>query len=247
MIKKINCILFISILFITGCGKKIEQNIKNVQDKNESNSIVEINDSNTINNSIVNTNNTQNDSIIDNNNQINYTNNDNLSNDEKILNYFVNITGEIKNFLNSDKVTNIKEKCREYFITFVDFIFFDSEINGVTFTELKDTTKKQVITITKNVDSLIMEKFPNYKEDISSTSKILYDKAISTLNNESENLEDYIISKIGEQNYQNSVNNIEEIKENDKETLDKIKEYGNNALESSKEKLNNWYQKFKEK
>lgn len=244
----------IILINLTGCGKTNEENIENKQSQNESSFAIEKNDSNALNNS-----NNSKDNVIDksfddtvsDNDLVSETNNStdiddsNLTSDEIVLKYFNDATEEINNMMNSENVNNVKSKCREYFIIFVDFIFYDGKIKGVTFSELKDTTKMQVITITRKLDSLIMKKFPDYKEDISSSSKYLYDKASDILNSGKENLEDYVISKIGEEKYQDVLNNIDSIKENDKETWDNVKEYGSEKIESGKEKVKEWYQNFK--
>lgn len=254
--KKLISILISGIILInlTGCGKTKEENIENKQNQNESSLTIEKNDSNTLNNSNNSKNNVIDKSFDDkvsDNDLVSETNNStdiddsNLTSDEIVLKYFNDATEEINNMMNSENVNNVKSKCREYFIIFVDFIFYDGKIKGVTFSELKDTTKMQVITITRKLDSLIMKKFPDYKEDISSSSKYLYDKASDILNIGKENLEDYVISKIGEEKYQDVLNNIDSIKENDKETWDNVKEYGSEKIESGKEKVKEWYQNFK--
>lgn len=244
----------IILINLTGCGKTKEENIENKQNQNESSLTIEKNDSNTLNNSNNSKNNVIDksfDDTVSDNDLVSKTNDStdiddsNLTSDEIVLKYFNDATEEINNMMNSENVNNVKSKCREYFIIFVDFIFYDGKIKGVTFSELKDTTKMQVITITRKLDSLIMKKFPDYKEDISSSSKYLYDKASDILNSGKENLEDYVISKIGEEKYQDVLNNIDSIKENDKETWDKVKEYGSEKIETGKEKVKEWYQNFK--
>lgn len=244
----------IILINLTGCGKTKEENIENKQNQNESSLTIEKNDSNTLNNSNNSKNNVIDksfDDTVSDNDLVSKTNDStdiddsNLTSDEIVLKYFNDATEEINNMMNSENVNNVKSKCREYFIIFVDFIFYDGKIKGVTFSELKDTTKMQVITITRKLDSLIMKKFPDYKEDISSSSKYLYDKASDILNSGKENLEDYVISKIGEEKYQDALNNIDSIKENDKETWNKVKEFGSEKIETGKEKVKEWYQNFK--
>ena len=170
---------------------------------------------------------------------------ENLNKDEIVINYFNSATEDINNLLSSENVTSAKEKCKEYFITFVDFIFYDGTIKNITFDELKAETKKQVINITQKLDALIMTKFPTYKETISETSKSLYDKASDLLNSGKENLEDYIISKVGDDKYQDALDSINEIKEKDKETLNDIKDVTSGIYETGKEKIKNWYENFK--
>ena len=169
----------------------------------------------------------------------------NLSKDEIVINYFNEATQDINNFLASEKVETAKAKCKEYFITFVDFIFYNGTIKNVTFAELKDSTKKQVITLTKKLDALIMKKFPNYKETIGETSKNVYEKASDLLNSGKENLEDYIISKVGEDKYQDILDSIESVKENDKNTWNDVKDTASDLYESGKEKVKSWYEDFR--
>lgn len=171
----------------------------------------------------------------------------NLSKDEIIINYFNEATYDINNLLSSDNVTNAKMKCKEYFITFVDFIFYDGKIKNITFSELKEDTKKQVITIVQKLDTLIMKKFPNYKETINETSKYLYDQASDLLHKTEENVEDYVESKVGEETYQDILNEIDEIKKRDQQTWNDMKDFGSDVYESGKDKVKNWYENFKNK
>ena len=90
-----------------------------------------------------------------------------------------------------------------------------------------------------------MSKFPNYKENISDTSKNLYDKASELLHSGKDKLEDYIIDKVGEDNYQSAIDSINEIKENDKEFIEDAKEFGSNVFQKGKEKVKGWYENFK--
>ena len=129
----------IILINLTGCGKTKEENIENKQNQNESSLTIEKNDSNTLNNS-----NNSNDNVIDksfddtvsDNDLVSETNNStdiddsNLTSDEIVLKYFNDATEEINNMMNSENVNNVKSKCREYFIIFVDFIFYDGKIKG---------------------------------------------------------------------------------------------------------------------
>lgn len=169
----------------------------------------------------------------------------NMTKDETILNYFNGALNNINDFLNSENVVGAKNKCKEYFITFADFIFYDGEISGITFDELKDETKMQVIKIVEKIDTLIMKKFPDYKENISDTSKDLYKKASELLHSGKENIEDYIIDKIGEDKYQDALDKIDEIKENDKQVWNDMIDYGSEVIETGKEKVKDWYESFR--
>jgi len=90
--------------------------------------------------------------------------------EEDVVAYFENIETEVT----SGTFDNFKSKCKEYFITTVDFIFYDKEIKGYTFSELTDVAKVKIVGLALKIDSKIEEKIPNYKESISSTSGRIY-------------------------------------------------------------------------
>lgn len=249
-IKKLMFLSFSSLILINFCGCKnesqitdsvensknnIEQNIENII-SDDQNIKTEISD----NQNIVNN---QNNLIENNDNDSN--NNNNLSKDDIIKNYFNDAVNNINQFLNSDSVENAKEKCKEYFITFVDFIFYEGEIKGITFKEITDETKMHIINIVKSIDNTIMKKFPNYKETISEPVKDWYNTASELLHSGKEKISDYVIKEYGTEKYQEIVDNINSVKQNVSDTWENIKDFGSEKIDSGKEALNNWYQNFK--
>lgn len=95
------------------------------------------------------------------------SNTSNFSEDD-IVSYFETMEVEVA------ESSSFKEKFKEYFITIVDFIFYDKEINGYTFNELSDMAKVKIISIALKIDNKIEEYIPNYKENISDTSGNIY-------------------------------------------------------------------------
>ena len=92
-----------------------------------------------------------------------------IKNENDVIQYFENNYSDI----NSNKVS-IKDKAKEYFIDIVDFIFYDKEIKGYTFSELSDNTKIKVIALALKIDSKIEEYIPGYKKSISSKGNKIY-------------------------------------------------------------------------
>lgn len=93
---------------------------------------------------------------------------ENFSSEYDIVSYFENIDNEV------EESSSFKEKFKEYFITIVDFIFYEKEIKGYTFDDLSSTSKAKIISIALKIDNKIEEYVPNYKENISSTSNKIY-------------------------------------------------------------------------
>ena len=154
------------------------------------------------------------------------------SSDEQIINEMNNDKNNIELYITQNDIENVKTYGKAFFVKTVDFIFYDKDINGIKFNDLKEETKEDVYNAFCNIDALIMTFSPDYKENIGEKYEIVKD---FTSNVYYSSL-DKIKQSIGEENY----NKIGEIKDNAKE---KIKEGTNNAKEYIKEKYENWRDK----
>lgn len=151
------------------------------------------------------------------------------SSDEQIINELNNDKNNIELYITQNDIENVKTYGKAFFIKTVDFIFYDKDINGIKFNDLKEETKEDVYNAFCNIDALIMTFSPDYKENIGEKYEVVKD---FTSNVYYSSL-DKIKQSIGEENY----NKIGEIKDNAKE---KIKEGTDNAKEYIKEKYENW-------
>lgn len=91
-------------------------------------------------------------------------------NENSVIQYFDNMNNEI----NESNFEKCKTKFKDYFITGVDFIFYDKEIKGYTFNELSNEAKLKVIAILIKIDNKIEKYAPGYKESISNTGSRVY-------------------------------------------------------------------------
>ena len=165
--------------------------------------------------------------------------------DEKAIETFNSIEEDIDNILNSETVNNAKDKAKGVFVTIVDFLFYDSEINGVTFDELTDNGKQKVLEIASSIDNKIENKFPNYKETISETAKDAFNKASELIKKGANNLKEFSKEKLGEENYNAIINVKDEFVEYTKEAIDIIGDVGSDLLDSGKEYIKEWYENFR--
>lgn len=78
------------------------------------------------------------------------------------------ITFAEESYLTVNNETSTLEKAKEKFITLVDFIFYDKEINGKKFDDLTSSAKAKIVYYTLMIDAKIDSKWPNYKNNISS-------------------------------------------------------------------------------
>lgn len=187
--------------------------------------------------------NESNNEIEDNNAQnstVNYSNDD-----ETVIQTFNNLNEEINNILNSENFENAKEIAKGTFITIVDFIFYDSEINGVTFDELTDEGKQKILELANKIDTKIENKFPNYKDTISNTAKDAFNKASSLIKKGANNIKEFSKEKLGEDNYNKIIEAKNEFIFYTKNAIEIIGDFGSDIFEDGKEYIKEWYDKFK--
>ena len=157
------------------------------------------------------------------------------SNKEEIVkvdpvNYFTNIDN-----------SNDEQTIKQGFIKIVDFLFYDSEINGTKFSELKDEAKIKIMKIAYSIDNKIDNYFPDYKESIASTSKKIY-KDIKIKTTE---LYLDVTNKICESNDKlclNAKKDFESIKESFGLTYDFLSNLSKDGLD----KIKDWYENFRQ-
>jgi len=152
-----------------------------------------------------------------------------------IVNYFTNFSNEI------DNTNDLKSSIKEKFVSIVDFLFYDEPINGTTFKELSTATKLKVLNLFLKIDHKIEEKFPNYKNTISSKGNKVYTNA------KNKAIESYFdITTDVCQNDQELCNTAKEglsdLKKNFSLTWDFIKEMSSAGIS----KLKNWYEIWRE-
>lgn len=159
------------------------------------------------------------------------TSSEETNEEEIIFDNFQTEKEEIKEVIQSEDDTSIIQKGKDFFITAVDFIFYDAEYKGVTFDELTDEAKKQTYENLCTIDGWIMKITPTYKETISEKYTIVKDFLSDTGYKVLGKIKDYL----GEENYAA----IGDIK-------DQVMESIKNTGQKIKEKANDWYQGFKE-
>lgn len=192
-------------------------------------------------------------------------NNESLFNDTKIaasedevVYYISQVEQQVEKLSHQQSDSKkIKDQLEDTFITFTDFIFYGGTIKGITFQELTDMAKEKVLIIYEKVDSIIESRFPSYKENIKSTAK----KSYTTVISKASELKDTIVSKykekVGDDQYNNVVDNLEEDKNRFQDAytpyIEKGKEIGSQTLDKGKEivsdaigKIDSWYNGFKE-
>ena len=174
-----------------------------------------------------------------------------IKTDEEFVTYINNVEQEVTAIAEKEEVTAEDQKVLENtFITLTDFIFYDGEINGVTFDELTDSAKEKVLDLYDKIDTKIESVFPNYKENIASTSKDVYANIKKEITELKDKIKDKYIDKHGQENYDNLENAYNESKETLKDsaqnTYETLKDVSTEFYENTKNKAENWYKNYKE-
>lgn len=145
--------------------------------------------------------------------------------------YFEGAKEQIRKLIESDQVEEAKEKGKEYFIKGVDFVFYGTEIGGVTFDELTEEGKQQTIENIEIIDGWIETIVPNYKENLEEKYLVAKD----FLNDKYYDVLDSIRNYLGDENYETVGEIKDQIKGDISGTKDKVLE-----------KIEDWYQGLKE-
>lgn len=127
--------------------------------------------------------------------------------------YFEDAKTTMRTIAESEDWEKLKTTGKNYVVTGIDFIFYDQPINGVYFSELSSSAKRNVMVALINIDSAIMEYYPNYKEEISAkysvAAQYLNTKYLFTLDQIKEYLGETDFNKIQE-GINNTKDNISE-------------------------------------
>ena len=131
------------------------------------------------------------------------------SNDVVVINSLESSLNSINNGDASNK--SFGDSAKGVFVSIVDFLFYDGEINGVTFDELTDKGKEQVLKLANKVDGAIESKILGYKETISDTASKAFNKASEVIKSGANNLNNFAREKLGEENYQSIIDAKDEL------------------------------------
>ena len=165
------------------------------------------------------------------------------SNDEVVINSLESSLNSINNGDADSK--SFGDSAKGVFVSIVDFLFYDGEINGVTFDELTDSGKQKVLEIANKVDGAIESKMPGYKETISDTASKAFNKASEVIKSGANNLNNFAREKLGEENYQSIIDAKDELVYYTKNAISFLGDVGGKAFNSIKDKVSSWYQDFK--
>lgn len=143
--------------------------------------------------------------------------------------FFSDAKQELIEYIESEEFEQLKTKGKYYIITGIDFVFFGTEINGVTFDQLSTDLKTRVMNDISSLDQAIEAYYPNYKESLSSKYQI----AAEFVSSKYLEILDAIREYLGDENY----NAVGEIKD---QIIGDISNKTDEAIEDIKELYKSW-------
>ncbi|MFI3307089.1 MAG: hypothetical protein R3Y21_00840 [Mycoplasmatota bacterium] len=164
------------------------------------------------------------------------------SKDEIINTYFLNYEEEVTSSF-SESVSAGLEKSKEFFIVVVDFLFYDSQINGITFDELSDSAKQKVLTIVSRVDVFITNYYPYYKEDVLNLYDGASDVFFELIEKGSTNINDFVTENIPSDTLTSIKSYSTSFYNTIKDTINSIPI--EETVTDTLDKLDEWYNDFK--
>lgn len=111
--------------------------------------------------------------------------------------FFSDAKKELTEYIESEDFQKLKEKGKYYVTTGIDFIFFDKEINGITFDQMTTEFKIRAMNDVAALDSAVEAYFPGYKESFSSKYQI----AAEFVSSKYIDIVDAIKEYLGEENW----------------------------------------------
>ena len=150
-----------------------------------------------------------------------------------IADLFSTMKDDVIKLYSSDEAKMMKAKGKEYVVNTIDFIFFGSSIDGITFNDLTDTLKSDIYYDLQAMDEIIMQYAPDYKESLGEKYNAVKKFSAEKLDRAKE----LIINKIGQEKYDSIIEKKDEIYE---KITDTIKKYGGRALKFLRNKYLEW-------
>ena len=178
-------------------------------------------------------------------NQISQPKDEYTTNDKIIINAFNKTSKEVDETLKEETSESAKDKLKGTFIMMVDFIFYDSEIDGIKFKDLTDGAKENILDTVNMIDSKIMTKYPNYKEEISTKTSSAYNKASELIKKGANNISNFSKDKLGEDNYNAIIEAKDELIYYSKEGASLVGNVTGSIFNKTKSKIKKWYENLK--
>lgn len=179
---------------------------------------------------------TNNNTVTDNNQSSN--SNISKSTREEASNKIVTYAEKVENdIFTEEDVNKVLKIAKEEFIKITDFVFYGTEINGYTFQQLTDSAKLHITNIVIEIDAMLEEVRPGYKNEI----KLGVNNVIEKATIKYLEISNKICTELGTEACNQAKKDFQVMRESLGLTLDLAKDLTKQGLQSLKE----WYEIFR--
>lgn len=179
---------------------------------------------------------TTNNTVTDNNQSSN--SNISKSTKEEASNKIVTYAEKVENdIFTEEDVNKVLKIAKEEFIKITDFVFYGTEINGYTFQQLTDSAKLHITNIVIEIDAMLEEVRPGYKNEI----KLGVNNVIEKATIKYLEISNKVCTELGPEACSQAKKDFQVMRESLGLTLDLAKDLTKQGLQSLKE----WYEIFR--
>lgn len=161
----------------------------------------------------------------------------NIRSESDLIQYFQNYDNTISTYAGQEENPTIRESAKNIFVKIVDFLFYNGEINGYTFSGLTTSAKLQLLKIGLSIDNKIDSYFPGYKDSIKSGFTKIKAKLMELYLDVTSSACEAVGSDICNQ----AKEDFKNMKESFGLTFDLLKDLGSSAIGA----IRQWYEIFR--
>ena len=169
-----------------------------------------------------------------------YEPSDNVSNEDEVISFLENVSNKADEWTLSDKFSSVKEDVTSGVATFILFMSGDSTIGGYTFSSLTEAGKQKVEVLFMKMDNKLENKFPGYKNKIGEKWDVVKKFTSEKYNIIKNKVKNYIVEKVGEENYEEALNNLSAGFKDMKDSFSNTFDYIGDKAGDLKDKVVDW-------
>lgn len=211
-VKKVGLGLFLGVsLCISGCGSKGDE--AKISQSNASENTQEVDDQVSQK--------SQEDTLTPQEQQQLLSGETNIQTESDVATYYESVKNTLQEYINKENAQKALQAGEDVLKKGAKFLVGTEPIGGYYISDLSEETKERFINTFDTIDSMVEQKFPNYKEQVSNATSQLIDKGKEKANE----FKDYARRKLEENLTEEQLQSLDDAVEKGKTTYSEAKDY----------------------
>lgn len=211
-VKKVGLGLFLGVsLCISGCGSKGDE--AKISQSNASENTQEVDDQVSQK--------SQEDTLTPQEQQQLLSGETNIQTESDVATYYESVQNTLQEYINKENAQKALQAGEDVLKKGAKFLVGTEPIGGYYISDLSEETKERFINTFDTIDSMVEQKFPNYKERVSNATSQLIDKGKEKANE----FKDYARRKLEENLTEEQLQSLDDAVEKGKTTYSEAKDY----------------------